>query len=222
MPPRIVETMAELDRMYLRAHQAIVALLAPSVDASTPVPATPGWDVHAVVAHLGAVAEDILEGRLRSVPSDEETAAQVARARDRSLAELLERWAASVPGIQALLAERQIWPLVLDALSHEQDLRGALGQPGRRDDPDLLVAAESLLRNLSPGSDLTICTEGPTFTFGDHPETLILTTTRYEAFRWRLGRRSAAQLAAMDWSGDPSPVLDSLCTFGPRSTDLVE
>jgi hypothetical protein len=43
-----------------------------------------------------------------------------------------------------------------------------------------------------------------------------------EAWRWRTGRRSRAQLAAMDWSDDPTPVLDHLYMFGPAETDIVE
>ncbi|HEV7212676.1 MAG TPA: hypothetical protein VGN47_13295 [Blastococcus sp.] len=51
---------------------------------------------------------------------------------------------------------------------------------------------------------------------------VVLRTTTFEAFRWRLGRRSRAQLAAMDWTGDPAPFLDALCAFGPSEVDLVE
>ena len=53
-------------------------------------------------------------------------------------------------------------------------------------------------------------------------ELLGLTTTRFEAFRWRMGRRSRDQLAALDWSGDPAPVLDHLVVFGPARTDIIE
>jgi hypothetical protein len=50
----------------------------------------------------------------------------------------------------------------------------------------------------------------------------VLRTTSWEAFRWRLGRRSRAQLAAMDWSADPSEFLDQLCIFGPATVDVIE
>jgi hypothetical protein len=56
----------------------------------------------------------------------------------------------------------------------------------------------------------------------DGEPVLELTTTWYEAFRWRMGRRSRSQLAALDWSGDPSPVLDHLVVFGPAPTDVIE
>jgi hypothetical protein len=49
-----------------------------------------------------------------------------------------------------------------------------------------------------------------------------LRTTRFEALRWRTGRRSRGQLAALDWSGDPTPVLDHLYLFGPANADIVE
>lgn len=50
----------------------------------------------------------------------------------------------------------------------------------------------------------------------------MLRTDRFEAFRWRLGRRSRAQLAGMDWTGDPSPILDDLVIFGPADSDVHE
>jgi hypothetical protein len=49
-----------------------------------------------------------------------------------------------------------------------------------------------------------------------------LRTSRFDALRWRTGRRSRAQLAAMDWFDDPTPVLDHLYLFGPAATDVVE
>jgi hypothetical protein len=51
---------------------------------------------------------------------------------------------------------------------------------------------------------------------------LRLATSQFEAFRWRMGRRSRAQLAALDWSGDPSRVLDHLTIFGLSSADIIE
>jgi hypothetical protein len=57
---------------------------------------------------------------------------------------------------------------------------------------------------------------------GDDREPAILTTICFEALRWRFGRRSPRQLAAMDWSADPAPFLAHLCIFGPADADLVE
>lgn len=53
---------------------------------------------------------------------------------------------------------------------------------------------------------------------------MIVRTGRYRcqrAGRWRMGRRSRAQLTAMDWSGGPSPVLGHLTVFGPAASDIA-
>jgi hypothetical protein len=36
------------------------------------------------------------------------------------------------------------------------------------------------------------------------------------------GRRSRAQLERLEWSGDPTAVLDQLCILGPSPLDIVE
>jgi hypothetical protein len=82
-----------------------------------------------------------------------------------------------------------------------------------------------MLKGLNVPRPLIVETEqrevrvGPTGD-ADDPDRLI--TSDFEAFRWRLGRRSRQQLAAMRWSADPAPYVDSLCIFGPAQRDLVE
>jgi len=70
---------------------------------------------------------------------------------------------------------------------------------------------------------LRVAVEGTRIRVGPDGEPVLgLTTTWYEAFRWRMGRRSRDQLAALDWSGDPGPVLDHLVIFGPARADIIE
>ena len=46
---------------------------------------------------------------------------------------------------------------------------------------------------------------------------------QHEWARALTGRRSAAQVAAYDWSADPAPYLDLLSPFGPlRDTDVEQ
>jgi hypothetical protein len=45
---------------------------------------------------------------------------------------------------------------------------------------------------------------------------------RFELFRALAGRRSNAQIAAMEWEGDPTPYLDLISMYGPRADALVE
>jgi hypothetical protein len=37
-----------------------------------------------------------------------------------------------------------------------------------------------------------------------------------------MGRRSRAQLLALDWDADAEPYVDHLHVFGPAATDVVE
>jgi len=85
------------------------------------------------------------------------------------------------------------------------------------------IGAKLLLGALQVPQPLVVGTEDHEVRVGpEDGEPVTLTTTTFEAFRWRLGRRSPAQLAAMDWSGDPAPFLDHLCVFGPARADVVE
>jgi hypothetical protein len=116
-----------------------------------------------------------------------------------------------------------VWPVVLDVGAHEHDIRGALGNTGARDSDVVRTGASVLLRGLRVPRPLVVRTEAEEVRVGpEDGEPVVLTTTVFEAFRWRLGRRSRRQLAAMDWSGDPEPYLDSLCVFGPAEDDVVE
>ena len=84
--------MIEVDRgaRYDAARQRIAALVGGDVAPGTRVPATPGWSVHDVVAHLAGVARDALTGNMEAAPGDAWTAAQVARSVGVPIAELLD------------------------------------------------------------------------------------------------------------------------------------
>jgi hypothetical protein len=211
--------------LYRGARERVTALvLSRPDDDRAPAPATPGWCVHDLVAHLTGVAEDLTGGWTPTGgPTAEWTAGHVARGADVPSEELLERWAAVSPAAELILTERRLWPPALDAGAHEHDIRGALGDTGGRDSAVVRDGASVLLRMLRVPLPLVVRTEDEEFRLGpEEGEPAILTTTSFEAFRWRLGRRSRRQLAAMDWSVDPVPYLGSLCVFGPAECDVVE
>src|SRR5438067_779026 len=88
-------------RHYQSAHGRLVDLIrglsAEQVD--TPAAGTPGWSVHDVLAHLAAIPTDGLAGRISGIPTDAQTAAQVAERKDRDVAELLDEWIPNVPAM---------------------------------------------------------------------------------------------------------------------------
>jgi hypothetical protein len=164
-----------------------------------------------------------MAGRLTRPPSDEQTAAQVARFADQDLAGIITAWRRTAQQFEPVIGARRIWPAVIDVASHEHDIRGALGRPGARDSEVVWHSAERLIRGLQPPVPMHVTVEDAQFTVGpDEGEPLGLKTSRFEALRWRMGRRSRAQLAALDWSGDPTPVLDHLVIFGPSPHDILE
>jgi uncharacterized protein (TIGR03083 family) len=204
-----------------RLSQVIAAV--PAADA-VPVLACPGWSVHDVLSHLVAVIEDVFAGRLTGPPDDEATAEQVARRTDRETREVLDEWSALSTQMEDLLTRLPIWPVALDVLSHEHDVRGAVGAAGGRDLPIITSAAFEMLAWFEPPTGLTVHLAGETFLhrIDDAEPQLVLDTTPFEAFRFRLGRRSRRQLAAMSWIGNPEPVLDYLTVFGPSRLDISE
>lgn len=216
----------DLAPLYLDAHRRVSSLVSEleSDTVHTPVPACPGWSVADVVAHLTAVAEDALAGRLTRPPSDAETAAQVSRFAGRSIGEVLAVWSALAKPFAVAVAAVGSWPAVMDVGAHEQDIRGAIGAPGARDCELVRVGADRLLSLLRLPVPMIVEVEDATFPVGDTDsgDPVRLNTTRFEAFRFRLGRRSRQQMARMAWSGDPEPVLDHLVVFGPAPRDVVE
>ncbi len=216
---------SDISRLYRDSRERLAALVADLDDTAlaTPVPACPGWCVQDTIAHLAAVVDDALAGRLAGPPTEEQTAGQVARYKGRPMPDILSEWTAGSPRFEEVIGAFNIPQAIIDVTSHEQDIRGALDLPGARDNEALLVMAGWLLARLHTPVPLCVTVEDTEYRAGPDGDTgLGLRTTRYEAFRWRMGRRSRDQLAALDWSGDPAPVLDHLVVFGPARTDIIE
>ena len=206
--------------------------------AETAVAACPGWSVRDVYAHVVAVIGDAVAGTLTGVPTDEQTAAQVAARADLSLAEICDEWRSyddRLDDLLSLLEPLDAAPVLIDQWTHEQDVAAALGIVSGRDagftrwaaskvGPQFMVAAhraglasvELRVDGLEPmrserGAD------APT------PQ-VALDVGAHEFVRGALGRRSRAQIGAWAWSGthDPTPYVDALLVFGVAEDDLVE
>jgi uncharacterized protein (TIGR03083 family) len=223
---------AELAWLYRDTMDRVVGLVAGLADAelARSMPACPEWTVRDVIGHLTAIPEDAVAGRLTGIPTDDVTAGQVARLADLPVAEVLARWAAVAPEFEKMITAFQVWPAVIDVATHEQDIRAALGRPGARDCAAVRACTPRLIEWLDVPVPVLISTEDGEYLAGSSaagsdaggPPELRLSTSRFEAFRWRMGRRSRAQIAALGWSADPAPVLDHLVIFGPAERDVIE
>lgn len=212
-------------RIYQDTKDRVTSLVTGLDEAAlaTAVTACPGWSVRDVVAHLAATADDVGWGRLTGAPTDEETAAQIARFDGTRLSDIIAAWTDAAAHLDDLAESRGFEPPVGDVTSHEHDLRAALGRPGARDSAAVHYSSDRLLTNLRVPVPLRVTVEDAEYRSG--PEDcaeIFLRTTRFEALRWRTGRRSRRQLAAMDWSTDPADVLDHLYMFGPADIDVDE
>jgi uncharacterized protein (TIGR03083 family) len=211
---------------YYRSSRTRLAALLAGLDVddwSRPVPACPGWDVQDVLAHLVGVIEDSNNGLLDGPPPPEQTADEVARHRERSPRQLLNRWEELSAPFEELVSAVSIWPAFFDVLSHEHDVHGALGSAGDQAHSEVRLAAKLLVRGADLGRPFVVDTGSEQLTSAvSEGEPLVLHTSAFEAFRLRLGRRSRSQVLALDWSEDPGDLVDRLFVFGPAEVDLTE
>jgi uncharacterized protein (TIGR03083 family) len=200
-------------------------------EAGRDVPALPGWTVKDTYAHLTGVCADVLAGRMDGAPSDEWTARQVAERADRSLAEVCAEWDAAAPHFDAWLrdtGDRQTSFAAFDCWAHEQDVLGALGRKGERDDPRvryLVGRAAEILRGRigkSGAPPVRIIATTVDEHVGDGEPAATLRTDDYELLRIFMGRRSRAQLEAAGWEGDPAPYVDHMHLFELPRVDLLD
>ena len=191
----------------------------------TIVPATPLWRVRDVVAHLAGAAPDVVNGNVEGAATDPWTAKQVADRQGRSIGELLDEWATSAAHFEANIPTPL---LAYDVLTHEWDLRGALGRPGEKDtdDIDWMVQqftgfiGSGIRRKELPALRLTAGTDE--WLLGDGEPGATLTTEPFEIFRFAIGRRSEAQIRAYDWTGDPEPYLSGMSVFPFADSAITE
>ena len=212
-------------RHYQNAHDRIVELVRPLSDeqAATPVPAAPGWDVHDVLAHLAANTTDGIAGRIRGIPDDAFTSEQVRQRKAATIDDLVAEWKGNMPTmLEAARAGLAPPPLAADALSHEQDIRGALGV-ARVDDPaavrfglELFALGLQLRLKETPGLALRIEATDSDFTAvaGDGEPTATLRASEFELFRTLSGRRGRSAVLALEWDSDATPYLPWLNAFG--------
>jgi uncharacterized protein (TIGR03083 family) len=190
-------------------------------------PAAPLWRVRDVVAHLSGAVADILAGNLDGVATDAWTAAQVDARREQSVADILDEWNENAPKVEAMVNNfgSAGVQLVADEVTHEHDIRGAVALPGARDSDAADAALQWLIDGLGQRlpSGLRLAAGNQEWVIGPgEPAATVTAPDEFEVLRALIGRRSAAQVAAWHWDGDPTPYLPVLAPWGLRDTDLVE
>jgi uncharacterized protein (TIGR03083 family) len=192
-------------------------------------PATPAWRVRDVLAHLVGVSADVVAGKLDGVATDPWTAAQVDARRDRDVEELLAEWDEAGPAFEAMLAEGPpeiTGQALFDGMTHEHDIRHALGRPGARESDAVAVAFEwlTMIRGVAGRPAVRFATEAGEHVAGDGDVVAAVETSRFEIVRATTGRRSESEIAQYRWDGPPRPdlLLVDENLFRMRDTPLAE
>jgi hypothetical protein len=118
--------------------------------------------------------------------------------------------------------------IVTDAVTHEQDIRNALGGPTGRDSLGVSVAFTTFVGGLHmrltalsmPALHLRYGKKERVV--GEGEPRASVRAERYELYRALAGRRSRRQILSYRWTGDPAPYAPLIPAYAERVTDLVE
>jgi uncharacterized protein (TIGR03083 family) len=203
-----------------RAVRERMLSMAEAADPATPVPTCPGWTVHELLAHVTGVAADVLAGNIADAGSDGWVAAQVEARADRSLEEIAAEWRGTGPQVDEVCAQLgdAVAQLIFDVVTHEQDLRAAVGEPGGDDeavDIALRWAAGAWARTATTATgSLRLRAPAVEAVCGEGEPVVDVELPRMEVLRALTGRRTADHVRAYPWDGDVEPWLPAF-TWGP-------
>lgn len=204
-----------------------VAALVEGADRDAPCPLTPAWTVGDTLAHAVGVA-DVVAGRIEGAATDPWTAAQVDARLGRTIHDMLAEWDERGPQLEALILQVPTvisGQVVFDVVTHEHDLRYALGAFGAHDSDAIGIAAGWIAgaaqgRKTAMEPAIEVVYGGRRVQWGTGPVGANVTLTEFDFVRTVAGRRSAAQLAAL---GVARPeLLLSAEIFSPAPFDVAE
>jgi uncharacterized protein (TIGR03083 family) len=187
---------------------------------ATRVPACPEWSVHDLVAHVVGIPEALAAGNVPSGDLQAWLDSLVEERRHDPVPELLDRWAACAAPTSALV-DGGGSQLFIDAVSHEHDLRGALGRPGARGSAEVQGTVQLLLDLLAPAivdaglGALVIDSGGVRWASQFARPQCTLRVDPWEAVRVLQSRRTADEVRALPATGDVEPYLAVLHEHSP-------
>lgn len=233
------------NQLYLDSQRRVVDLISPlsAAELDRLTPACPRWSVRDVLAHLAdssatfpdssALVADssvfALSAATFAACAGDQAAALFPHAgadASRTVAELLASWQRHLPEVTQIPLSSQSWlPILHEALSHEADIRGAIGAPMLP--ADVLAAAWPLLtdpieRRLAPLGTVLLRLDEQLIMVGDGTPDVEVSATQFDFWRAWFGRRSRAQIAGWVRAGDPAGFAELLPVLPPRDTDLIE
>ncbi len=195
------------------------------------VPACPEWSLKDLFGHLAAIATDVVGGNWDGHGSREWTSRQIEERRAKSVEEIAREWEES--GAQLEAALDGLHPAVGggvngDAVTHEQDARGAVRKPGGTDSAGFAIALDSytrffgkMLKNAGM-PPVEVRAGDKSWIVGNGDPVVSVAAEPFEMLRSLTGRRTREQLHGLEWSGDPEPYLDLFSMYGLPEKNLDE
>jgi uncharacterized protein (TIGR03083 family) len=248
----IVREMADVAGVFQRAREGLAGFLRSlnQEQLNTEVPATPGWTIRDIAAHLAGDATSVIDGDLPQeffeafgqedavVSLNRWTTAHVEDRADRSIEEILDEWDGAAQQVISMMRGDTPWPegvpffgdrvLLTDLGAHQQDIYGALGVKKDRDGPLVRLGTAGYVAMMGfrlPGAQIpplrVRAGDSERVTGTDEPGATVR-ADRFEMFRALSGRRSPDQIRAFDWDGDPEPYIPYFYPYGIREQALIE
>lgn len=244
--------MADLADVYASTQRSLSELVndLPETDLDRSVPATPGWTIRNVVAHLVGDLDCVTRGDFPReffesfaapeavVKLNDWTKEHIDARSGRSIRDLTDEWAALTDEVVPMMRGEVAWPdgilffadrvLVTDIGVHQHDIYGALGIERDRESPPVKIGVSGYLATVDmrlrsdDGPAVAVEAPGKRWVVGGEDPAATLRSDRFELFRALSGRRSPDQIRAYDWSGDPEPFVPYFYPYGPREEALIE
>lgn len=214
----------------LRAEIIALARSLTADEAALKVPQSPAWSIRDVIAHVVGIVDDMLSDNLTGIGTDKWTDAHLAKREDDSLGDICDEWEALGPSFRALGEANPIIPMRAgaDLTTHQHDIFQALGRQGERDTAAVRMALERYGPYFCERAELaglpTVRIEAGTQVWQsrDGEPAAVLAGSAFEVLRALSGRRSPAQILAMNWVGDAVPYLDVVSPYGLPTEDVLE
>jgi hypothetical protein len=187
--PQYLSDPIDVAAAYADLRMRVTGLLSglSPANSALPVPHSPAWTVKDALAHMVGVPEDFISGNMDGVTSEAWTQAQVDRHRDDSVDDLLAIWRGLDEQLNVMvpnIPNPVVSQLVFDQVTHEQDIRHALGMPGDRESAAMVVADGFMRHTLSRQKDAAVAALAES------------AVTGFDFVRCLGGRRSARQVTA--------------------------
>ena len=214
---------------YRSTRERILAL-AHGLDDETEtrsVPACPEWTCRDLVTHVASMPIAISVGDIPGEDGDAWIDKVLDDRRSLSVDELETAWRGADEVLAAIIDGPGL-ALYYDQVVHEHDLRGALGIPGARNEPEVSMALQVSLDQIDPHVQaaglppLAVDIGDAVVQSSEGPPGCTITTTAWEAMRALNGRRTADEIRALPHDGDLASYLGPVAARFPFLTARLD